>query len=129
MVSINRYVAEFLSGQPQSRGNVYRVAEGQGISVEETLKHNSANDVKVMQELMSVIKYPQELLLQPLEIPETEFEPHSSGEDLPYQYDEATNKIHIKGCKHLENCKVTKGYLLLKTAFRKGFIPCECCTR
>ena len=109
MVSINRYVAEFLSGQPQSRGNVYKVAEGQGIVVEETLKHNSSNDVKVMQELMSAIKYPQELLLQPLETPETEYEPHSQGEDLPYQYDVTTNKIHIKGCKHLKNSKVTKG--------------------
>ena len=127
MVSINRYVAEFLAGQPQSRGNVYKVAEGQGIVVEETLKHNSSNDVKVMQKLMSAIKYPQDLLLQPLKTPETEYEPHSQGEDLPYQYDETTNKIHIKGCEHLKNSKVTKGYLLLKTAFRKGFIACECC--
>ena len=48
MVSINRYVAEYLAGQLNSRGNVYRVAEGQGITVDDALKHNSANDVKVI---------------------------------------------------------------------------------
>ena len=127
MVSINRYVAEYLAGQLNSRGNVYKVAEGQGIIVDEDLKHNSANDVKVMRELMSAIQYPQELLLNPLKKPEFTSEQHSQGEDLPYQYDEATNKIHIKGCKYLENSKLTKGYSLLKTAFRKGFVPCECC--
>lgn len=127
MVSINRYVAEFLSGQPQSRGNSYKVAEGQGIAVDETLKHNSANDVKVMQELMSIIEYPQELLLKPTEKSKKSSEPQSSGENLPYQYDVATNKIHKKGCKHLENCEITKGFSLLKSSFRKGGVPCECC--
>ncbi len=127
MVSINKYVAEHLSGQLNARGNVYKVAEGQGIVFDKKLKHNSANDVKVMRELMLFIQYPQELLLKSLVKAKRDPKPNSHGEDLPYQYDETTNIIHIKGCKHIGENAVLRGYSILKTAFRKGYVPCECC--
>ncbi len=127
-VSINEYVYEFLSGQPKSRGNSYRIAEARGIETKPNLKHYAINDAHVLLQLMAVIEYPQELLLKPL-VKKISSEPKTSvAVDLPYQYEADTNTIHIKGCnKLIVSGAVTIGHKTLNTAIRKGQNVCECC--
>ena len=128
MVTINEYVYEFLAGEPYARGNVYRIAEGRGINVNNDLKHNSANDAKVMRELMSSISYPQEKLLEPLIKSEPTIKALSIGLELDYQYVPESNIIHKRDCKILaDNPMITKGYPNLKTAIRKRYTICDCC--
>ena len=122
-ISIHEYVYAFLSGQPHSRGDFYKLAEGRGILTNPCRKHCSNNDVRVLQALMAKIQYPQELLLKPAEKPVSL---HKQLAHLPYQYDPQTNLIHMKDCPYIEGIK-TQGYETLKTSIRKGDKPCECC--
>lgn len=128
MVSINEYVYEHLAGQPNARGNSYRIAEGRGIAVNNELKHNAANDAEVMRELMFTMSYPQEKLLEPLVKTEPTIKALSIGVDMDYQYIPENNTIHKKDCKlYTDNPMISKGYPNLKTAIRKGYFICECC--
>lgn len=129
-ITINGYVYEYLNGQPYSRGNAYRIAEGQGISTTPELKHNSFNDVGVMQKLMNKIAFPQEDLLKPLVKTERPMKPNARFSHLPLQYDPITNTIHKRECELLASGEIeTQGYENWKTPLRKRYRPCECCRK
>lgn len=125
-VSFGEYVYAFLSGQPHSKGNPYKLAEGRGIITIPRLKHNAKNDVRVMRELMAKISFPQGDLLKPLVKPEKVMKPHVQFSNLPFQYDPQTNTIHIKECPYIADIN-TQGYETLKNPIRKGYKPCDCC--
>jgi methylphosphotriester-DNA--protein-cysteine methyltransferase len=122
-ISISPYVYAHLAEQPVSRGNPYKIAGARDVLTKVHLHHYSKNDVRVIRELMAKIKYPQNLLLKPVEKPQKK---EKKPIILPYQYDPETNLIHIVGCVYITDIK-TRGYEKIKTAFRKGFEPCECC--
>lgn len=127
-ITINQYVYEFLSGQANSRGNVYRIAEGQGIDINSELKHNAFNDVGVMQKLMQHMGFPQEDLLKPLVKKEKPINTYPQFLHLPLQYDPLTNTIHKKDCEFLASGDIkTQGYENWKTPLRKRYHPCDCC--
>lgn len=128
MVEIKEYVHEHLSGQANSRGNAYKIAEGRGIDTRPQLKHNSANDARVVCALLKAIELPQEQLLLPLVKKEKPIKPSKQFSDLPYQYDPKINTIHKKECPTLLIGEIeTQGYETLKTALRKQYKPCDCC--
>lgn len=127
-VSVNEYVYEFLNGQEDSRGNVYKIAEAWGIETNSRLKHYSANDAFVFRALMEKIAFPQALLLSPLAKKEKPTKQSVQFADYPYQYDPKTNLIHKKECPVLLSGETeTQGYENLKTPLRKQYKPCECC--
>lgn len=128
MVELKEYVYEHLSGQANSRGNAYKIAEARGIDTHPHLKHNSANDARVVRALLETIELPQEILLVPLVKKEKPMKPSKQFSDLPYQYDPKTNTIHNKECPTLLIGDIeTQGYENLKTPLRKQYKPCECC--
>lgn len=127
-ISINEYVYTFLHGEPNSRGNAYRIAEAREIDTNPGLKHYAINDAEVMCKLMKKIAYPQDDLLKPVVKPEAEWKPTKQSMDLPYQYDPSSNTVHIKDCPVLLDGEiVTQGFETWKTPLKKGFKPCECC--
>jgi len=125
-ISINEHIYAFLAGQPHSRGNPYKIAEGRGITTRPRLKHCSSNDVRVVRELLRTISYPQESLLKPVVKPKKVLKPHMQFAHLPYQYDPNTKLIHLKECPTIADVE-TQGFETLKSPIRKGYKPCECC--
>lgn len=127
-VSANEYIYEFLQGQPNSRGNAYKLAAARGVNTNDSLKHNSVNDARVMRELLAIIEYPQDNFLVPLVKKEKPMKPSVQFATLPYQYDPKTNTIHKKECPDLLIGEIeTQGYESLKNALRKQYKPCDCC--
>lgn len=127
-VTINEYVYAYLHGEKHSRGNAYKIAEARDVDTNPSLKHCSINDAIVMQKLMQRIGYPQADLMKPVVRPEKEMKPSKQSLDLPYQYDPATNTIHIKECPTLQSGEIlTQGFETWKTPLKKSFKPCECC--
>ena len=130
MVELKEYVYEHLSGQDNSRGNAYKIAEARSIDTRPHLKHNSVNDAKVVRALLEAIKLPQETLLLPLVKKEKTMKPSKQFSDLPYQYDPKTNTIHKKECPTLLIGEIeTQGYENLKSPLRRQYRPCECCAK
>ncbi len=121
-VSINEHVYEFLSGQDYSRGNSYSIASARGISTKSKLKHCSKNDVRVMQELLCKIGYPQQRLLVPVERKQ-EIKPVKAAR---YQYDSIMNMVHSRNCETIIGI-FTTGFDNLNAPIRKGYKPCDCC--
>ena len=127
-ISIQDYVYAFLHGQPKAHGNAYQIAEARGILTNPTLKHYAINDAEVMRKLMKKIAYPQSDLLKPVVRPEIARKPEKPSSELPYQYDAATNMIHLKDCPALPKCAAdTIGFETWKAPLKKGFRPCDCC--
>ena len=121
-VSINEQVYSFLAGQEYARGNAYSIAGARGISTKPELMHCSANDVRVMQELLCKIEYPQPKFLLPAE-KKKEIIILKAAQ---YQYDSITNLIHSRNCETITGFS-TLGFENLKTPIRKGYKPCDCC--
>lgn len=121
-VSINEHVYSFLAGQEYARGNAYSIAGARGIFTKSELMHCSANDVRVMQELLCKIEYPQPKLLLPVE-KKKEIRMLKSAR---YQYDSITNLIHSRNCETIMGFS-TVGFENLKAPIRKGYKPCDCC--
>ena len=123
------YVYEFLRGQPFSHGSAYEIAEGRGIDTLSRLENCAVNDVRVMQELLRYIAYPQELMLKPF-VP-SEKAPSvqvRANADQRYQYDPSANMIHILECDKYDHSDMTvKGYPNFKTARKMNYLICECC--
>jgi len=126
MISINEYVYAFLSGESHSRGSSYAIAGHRGITLKHDLKHNAANDTRVMRELMAKISYPQKQLLMPLTKPENVPQAEQQMDDKPYQYDPSTNTLHKKDCPRIVGMKAI-GCRTLKASIQRGFKPCPCC--
>jgi len=123
MYSLNKFVRSFLKPEEESRVNLYGLAHGKGIKTVSSLKHNSKNDVRVFRELMAAIKFPQSNILNLPEAPADSFDYHPSYQ---FRYEPATNKIHKADCPLTEGVE-TVCYKYMKTAIRKGYIPCSCC--
>lgn len=123
-ISIQKYVSTFLYGKELTRINAYKIAEAQNIDINSELKHCSANDVNVIQKLLSAIEYPQENLLNPPKITV----PSELTSHLPYQYVSETNTVHLRECPILSESKSeTHGFSTLSKPLKRGYIPCECC--
>lgn len=119
-ICINKYVYSFLSGQKYSSGSPYRIAEKRGINTLSYLQHNSKNDVRVLRELMSEIKYPQQKLLEPLPKPVT------AELKFRYAYIPETKTVHDIACPYITEVDYLP-YTSIKTAVKKGGRPCRCC--
>lgn len=120
-MSINRYVRSFIFGDPNCFGDTYYFASEKGIAANNNLKHCSENDVHVLQMLMAEIKFPAEFFSMPLNEENKDF----LNAHLPFQYDEKTNIIHLKGCEKISS-EQTKGFSSLITAVKRKYEPCEC---
>lgn len=122
MMVVSDYISVFLNGHPNSRGNSYKVAENYGVEVNSPMKHHSVNDVRVIRELFSILKFPQSLLEKTLTKEERQL---ILNKDLPFQYDTESKTIHIFGCENIRGKAI--GHRDLITAIRKAIPPCDCC--
>jgi len=122
MVSIKEYVRTYLECEPFTGGSSYAVAEQQGVDLRNELRHYSVNDVRVMRELLSKIKYPQKRLLDPFANTKAEWK----RDNLPFQYDPVTNKLHRRDCQSITGVK-TIGFATLLTPIKRGYSSCVCC--
>ncbi len=128
-IILGDYVHEYLSGQAFSHGNAYKLAEAKGIDINKKLKHNSENDVRVMHELVQKIGFPQVDLLKSFEKKNKQsLERKRANAHLRYQYDPATNMMHLLECdKYDHDSMQIKGHAELKVVFRRDIGVCECC--
>lgn len=128
-ISINRFVYGYLEKSKRQRdGGPYDIGQRLGIAVRPELKHSASNDVRVLRELLSVLCFPKEELLKPMEKPNGSLLPQKQYASLIYQYDEKDNRIHVRDCPQIRSVP-TKSYGSLNTPIRKGYLPCSCCRK
>ncbi len=128
-VILNDYLYDFLSGQQNSKGSPYRMAEARGIDTDKERIHCSRNDVRVLLELLTEVNFPQERLSHKLESSVKEpYQPQKHSE-LPYLFDERNKRIHIRGCNRIENNEFIIERKNLVNPLRKEFVACDCCKK
>ena len=123
-ITLLDYIPSYLLDGKLHHANPYRLAQKRDIPVPHN-KHVSKNDVITMQRLLTGIKFPQRLLLEPPQpIPESKA---FTETDYPYQYDEDSKLLHKRGCEAIPEGHKLVGHIKLEKCIRKKLRPCPLC--
>lgn len=119
---LSNYVPTYMDGRSEGRGNAYRIGQNLGIPAPGK-KHYAKADAEMMRLVMEKIEFPQP-------IPHiSQFRQKASragAMQMAYIAHLDSNTIHKKGCEHLPEEGLLKGYNDLKKPIGKGYRPCDC---
>lgn len=128
-IIIKRLLLNVIKQPENTTTNLYKLSEQSGIDTKPELAHCSANDARVMLDLIKIWKY------SPKKIEKFLAKSAMSNlalsiEPLPYRYDRSTNTIHKKDCALLADIEYElEGRSKLLKAVSKGYKLCDCCKK
>lgn len=123
---LDAYIYGFLSGQPGSVGNPYKLCAAREIETPAPA-HCSSNDVLTIQALVKGIGFEQRFLLEPPKKWVKDTTALKGTPVFPLLYDTRTKLLHNSDCEQLPDNRYLPAYTSFKAPIRRKYKTCACC--